>query len=164
MKVLIALMVSLLMGLPSAAPAQEPASVEALAWLAGCWASVGGEAGSGEQWTSPAGKTLLGVSRTVRNSETVAHEFLQIRETEAGEIEYIAKPSGQTEATFFMVRLSEGEVVFENLAHDFPQRIIYRLKPDGNLEARIEGNVDGEVRTADFPMKRIDCESQTPNP
>ena len=71
-------------------------------------ASVGGEAGSVEQWTSPAGKTLFGVSRTVRNSETVAHEFLQIRETETGEIEYIAKPSGQTEATFLMVRLSEG--------------------------------------------------------
>ena len=164
MKVLIALMVSLLMGLPSAAPAQEPASVEALAWLAGCWASVGGEAGSVEQWTSPAGKTLFGVSRIVRNSKTVAHEFLQIRETDAGEIEYIAKPSGQTEATFFMVLLSEGEVVFENPAHDFPQRIIYRLKPGGNLEARIEGNVDGELRTADFPMERIDCESQTPNP
>ena len=164
MKVLIALMASLLMGLPSAAPAQEPASVEALAWLAGCWASVGGEAGSGEQWTSPAGKTLFGVNCTVRNSKTVAHEFLQIRETDAGEIEYIAKPSGQTEATFLMVRLSEGEVVFENPAHDFPQRIIYRLKPGGNLEARIEGNVDGEVRTADFPMKRIDCESQTPSP
>ncbi len=154
----------MLMGLPSVTSAQASASVEDLAWLAGCWASVGGQAGSGEQWTVPAGKTLLGVSRTVQNSKTVAYEFLQIRETEAGEIEYIAKPSGQTEATFLMVRLSEGEVVFENPGHDFPQRIIYRLKAEGNLEARIEGEVKGEVRTADFPMKRIDCESQLPNP
>ena len=164
MKVFITLVASLLMGLPAVASAQEPASVGDLAWLAGCWASVGAEAGSGEQWTVPAGKTLLGVSRTVRNSKTVAYEFLQIRETEAGKIEFIAKPSGQTGATFLMVQMSKGEVVFENPDHDFPQRIIYRLKADGNLEGRIEGQIKGESRTVDFPMKRVDCESQTPNP
>ena len=163
MKILITLVASMLMGLPSVASGQEPASVEDLAWLAGCWASVGGEPGSGEQWTVPAGKTLFGVSRTVQNSKTVAYEFLQIRETEDGEIQYIAKPSGQTEATFVMVRLSDGAVVFENPGHDFPQRIIYRLKAGGNLEARIEGEAKGEVRTVDFSMKRLDCESQTPN-
>jgi hypothetical protein len=164
MKVFITLVATLLMGLPSLESARKPASVDDLAWLAGCWASVGGEAGSGEQWTAPAGNTLLGVSRTVQNSETVAYEFLRIRETEAGEIEYIAKPSGQEEATFLMVRLSAGEVVFENSGHDFPQRIIYRLKAGGNLEGRIEGEVKGEVRMVEFPMKRVDCESQSPNP
>ncbi|MCH8894629.1 MAG: hypothetical protein IH927_00030 [Proteobacteria bacterium] len=164
MKIRITLVATVAVGLLLVASAQEPASVEDLAWLAGCWASVGGEAGSGEQWTVPAGKTLLGVSRTVRNSKTVAYEFLRIRETEAGEIEYIAKPSGQSEASFLMVRLSEREVVFENPAHDFPQRIIYRLEAGGNLVARIEGEVKGEVRTVDFPMKRVDCESQGVSP
>lgn len=86
---------------------KEPASVADLAWLAGSWASVGGEAGSGEQRTAPAGKTLLGVSRTVIDSRTVAYEFVRIRETEAGEIEYIANPSGQSEATYIMVQLSQ---------------------------------------------------------
>lgn len=85
MKVFITLVAILLAALPSEASAQEPASVADLAWLAGCWASVGGEAGSGEQWTAPAGKTLLGVSRTVIDSRTVAYEFVRIRETEAGE-------------------------------------------------------------------------------
>ncbi len=164
MKLCITLVASVFVVLSSVASAQETASVEGLAWLAGWWARGGGEAGSGEQWTVPAGRTLLGVSRTVQNSKTVAYEFLQIRETDAGEIEYIAKPSGQTEATFLMVSLSEGEAVFENPGHDFPQRIIYRLKSDGNLEARIEGEVKGEVRTVDFPMKRVDCESQTQEP
>ncbi len=164
MKVFIALVASLLMGLSSVSSAQEPASVEDLVWLAGCWASVGSEAGSGEQWTVPAGKTLLGVSRTVKNSKTVAYEFLRIRETDAGDIEHIANPSGQSEASFLMVRLSEREVVFENPAHDFPQRIIYRLEAEGSLVARIEGEVNGEVRTVDFPMKRVDCESQSVSP
>ena len=162
--IFVILVTSLLVCLSSVGSAQERASVEDLAWLAGCWASDGGEAGSGEQWTVPAGRTLLGVSRTVQNSRTVAHEFLQIRETEAGEIAYIAQPSGQTEATFLMVRLAEREVVFENPDHDFPQRIIYHLDDEANLAARIEGEVEGEVRTVDFSMTRVDCESQTPSP
>ncbi|MGB5815735.1 MAG: DUF6265 family protein [Thermoanaerobaculia bacterium] len=141
----------------------EAASVEDLAWLAGCWASVGAEAGSGEQWMEPAGGTLLGVNRTVKGSETVAHEFMQIRETESGEIEFIANPSGQSEAAFSLVGLSADEVVFENPDHDFPQRIIYRLKGD-DLEGRIEGKVKGELKGVDFPLKRVDCESRTSKP
>ena len=71
-------------------PVSEAASVEDLSWLSGCWASVGAEAGSGEQWMAPAGGTLLGINRSVAGSKTVAHEFMQIRETERGEIEFIA--------------------------------------------------------------------------
>ena len=63
-----------------------------------------------------------------------------------------------------MVRQSEDKVVFENLKHDFPQRIIYRLKAGGNFAASIGGKVNGKVRTVNFAMRRIDCESQTPNP
>ena len=157
MKVFILIAIFLLMGLPSVASAQDPASIEDLAWLSGCWATVGGEAGSGEQWTIPAGKTMFGVSRTIHNSKTVAYEFTQIRETEAGEIEFIARPSGQAEATFVLIRLSDAEVVFENLDHDFPQRIIYRLQAEGKLTGRIEGKVNGEAKAVDFPLQRIGC-------
>jgi hypothetical protein len=146
-----------LMGLPITALAESQASVEGLAWLTGCWANVGGEDGSGEQWTRPAGKTLFGINRTVRNSATVAYEFMQIRETGAGRIEFIAMPSGQAGATFLMMRLTDHEVVFENPEHDFPQRIIYRLEADGNLKARIEGDVEGEIKSVDFPMRPVDC-------
>jgi len=140
-------------------PLVESATVKELAWLAGCWASVGAEAGSGEQWMEPAGGTLLGVNRSVKGSKTVAHEFMQIRETERGEIEFIANPSGQSEAAFSLVSLSEREVVFENPDHDFPQRIIYRLEGDV-LEGRIEGTVKGELKAIDFPMTRVDCRSR----
>ena len=59
---LIALMLASAPGAPSAARADaDPAA--ALAWLAGCWASEGGEPGSGEQWMPPAGGTLLGRTR-----------------------------------------------------------------------------------------------------
>jgi hypothetical protein len=76
MKITITLLTSLLLGLSPVLRAAGPSSVDDLKWLTGCWASVGGETGSGEQWTIPAGNTLFGVSRTVHGGKTVAYEFI----------------------------------------------------------------------------------------
>jgi hypothetical protein len=144
-----------LMGTLSPRPGQA-ASISDLEWLAGCWSSRGGEAGSEEHWLAPAGGSMLGVGHTVVGGKTVAHEVMQIRETEPGQLAFIARPSGQAEATFPLARLGKDEVVFENLAHDFPQRVIYRRQGD-KLEARIEGTEDGKVKGIDFPMDRVAC-------
>jgi len=149
---------TVVLGSTTVANAQSSA-LSRLAWLSGCWASEIAEAGSVEQWTLPAGGTLLGISRTVREGKTIAHEFLQIREAADGKLVYIAFPSGQKETTFPMVRLTDGEVVFENPEHDFPQRIIYRRNGNDRLVARIEGIRTGTLRSVDFPMKRIGCEA-----
>ncbi len=134
------------------------ADVADLQWLAGCWSQDGREAGSVEQWTAPAGGTMLGMSRTVSGGETVAFEYLRIVEEEGGLVALIASPSGQETARFRMVSMCEYDVFFENKEHDFPQRIIYRLVASGKLLGRIEGVVDGVERSADFPMTRADCE------
>ena len=136
-----------------------PATIDDLAWLSGCWAAAGQQAGSGEQWMSPAGGTMLGMNRNVRDGKTVAFEFIRIVEQEAGGLEFIASPSGQNTTSFSMSSLSDREVIFENPDHDFPQRIIYRLMSDDELLGRIEGTIDGKERAVDFPMKKIDCES-----
>jgi hypothetical protein len=133
------------------------AGVEQLRWLAGCWASELRDAGSGEHWMPPAGGTMLGVSRTVSGDRTVAYEFLRIAETAPGQLAYIALPSGQQEAAFALLRSGEGEVVFENLEHDFPQRVIYRLEGD-RLRARIEGSHQGQNKSIEFPFRRVACE------
>jgi uncharacterized protein DUF6265 len=139
-------------------PKPEGASASSLAWLAGCWASEGGEAGSGEQWMAPAGGTLLGVSRTVTQGKTVAHEFMSIRETAEGGLVFVAHPSGQDEASFPLARQGQQEIVFENLSHDFPQRVIYRLDVEGVLRARIEGVTGGKAKAIDFPLRRVSCD------
>ena len=61
-----------------------PETVDKLAWLAGCWNVDGAEPGSGEQWSTAAGGTLLGTSRTVKGGKTTAFEFVQIRLTDPG--------------------------------------------------------------------------------
>lgn len=131
-------------------------SVENLAWLQGCWEG-GGASRFSEQWMRPEGGTMLAMSRTIKGTKTVSHEFMRVWTDEEGHIFFTAYPSGQPGATFTLVRLSNEEVVFENPDHDFPQRIIYR-KSDGGVTGRIEGTAEGKSRAIDFPMKRTSCD------
>lgn len=142
----------------AAAPVHADPAAQ-LAWLAGCWAAPGAEPGSGEQWSTAAGGSLVGSSRTVRNGKTVAWEFIVIRETAPGKLAYIAKPHNQPEAVFTLRPASGKGFVFENLEHDFPQRIIYRQEGDSGLHARIEGLSKGKLTGIDFAMKRVACEA-----
>jgi hypothetical protein len=56
-----------------------------------------------------------------------------------------------------MIRSSTGEVVFENAAHDFPQRIIYKRSGE-KMIGRIEGLTNGKLKGIDFPYARVRCE------
>ena len=127
-------------------------TVDQLAWLTGCWTMTRGEMITEEQWLKPLGGTLMGISRTVTGGRTVEHEFLQIRDVN-GKLSYVAKPSGQAEATFPLKTFSDSELIFENPAHDFPQRILYR-RTAGGVTARIEGTRNGQTRGMDFPYSR----------
>lgn len=140
------------------AHAQEPtATLADLAWIAGCWEGGGGGGSQyQEQWMGPSGQTMLGMSRTVANDKTVAYEFLRIHQ-EADGIYYTSIPSGQTLASFKLIKFDAQSVVFENPDHDFPQRIIYRLEKDGALMATIEGMSKGALKQVDFPMRRATC-------
>jgi len=154
-------MLSLSALLPDGSVAQDSGvtSISSVAWLAGCWRAEKREAGSGEQWLPPAGGTMLGVGRTVKNGKTVEFEFMQLRLNDAGKLVFIALPSGQKEVTFVATAVSTNSVTFENPQHDFPQRVRYSLQPDGRLDVRIEGMLSGVLRGEDFPLKRTPCEA-----
>jgi len=136
-----------------------PTKLSDLAWLAGCW-EMSAPAKNlliTEQWMKPAGGMMIGAGRTVKSGKAVDYEFLRIVEDADG-IFYVAKPTGNKDETSFkLTKASAGEVLFENPAHDFPQRIIYKLT--GNrLNARTEGSMNGKSRGIDFPYVRTKCD------
>lgn len=149
-----------LLALAGAEAAAQSTALERTAWLAGCWRNDNAEAGSGEQWLPLAGKTLMGIGRTVRRGETVAHEFMQIRLDGEGQVVFVALPSGRAETSFTLQPGGPTELVFENPNHDFPQRVIYRLADGGQLRARIEGQRNGQLRGIDFAFTRMPCDAQ----
>jgi hypothetical protein len=137
------------------ATCQPAATTADLKFMAGCWMLEANGRRVEEHWLAPSGGSLMGVSRTVAGGKTVEYEFLQIRDLPDG-LTYIAKPSNQPEAKFVLSSKTADEVVFENAAHDFPQRIRYRLV-EGGLRARIEGTLNGKARAIDFPYTRASC-------
>lgn len=135
-----------------------------LSWLAGCWNAEGAELGSGEQWMPLAGGSLLGMSRTVRQQQTVAFEFMRIAQAPDGRVTFFALPSGKPPASFPLRSLDDTEAVFENLDHDFPQRVIYRFVAPAHLRASIEGLRGGSLRRVEFPMVRVACDAPLAGP
>jgi Domain of unknown function (DUF6265) len=137
-----------------------PTKIEDISWLAGCWERVDPSKGLqiNEQWMKPAGGTMFGTGRTVKNGKTIDYEFTRI-ETRPEGLFFVARPSAnKADTDFKIIRSSKFEIVFENPSHDFPQRVMYRREGD-DLFARIEGNRGGKLVGIDFPMKRQSCES-----
>jgi hypothetical protein len=153
-------MILLIVMFPLMALSEQPRTeIESLGWLAGCWE---GNYSNGrtvsEQWMKPFGNIMMSISRTVKNGKTIAYEFVRLEQSDDGSIRYIAHPSGRQEASFTLVKLEGTKAVFENLQHDYPQRVIYHLVSADTLFARIEGTINGREKGSDFPYRRVKCE------
>jgi len=138
----------------SAPAAPDPApDLKAVAWIAGSWRIEGPNATIEEQWMEPAGKLMLGMSRTTSKRGSF-FEFLRL-EARADGVYYVAQPRGQAPTDFKLVRHSASEAVFENLAHDFPKRILYRLDSPTELTARVEGDATSKEQAEEFKYRRV---------
>jgi hypothetical protein len=129
----------------ASALAQSASPVDTLRWMSGCWTLSRGTRVTDEMWMVPRGGVMLGVARTVNSGQLRETEFSRIFAAQ-DTLVYAASPSGQAGAQFRSKKVAPGEVVFENLAHDFPKRIGYRAVPPDSLHAYIEGATEGERR------------------
>jgi len=137
------------------APAARP-TLQDFAWLAGRWRIEQADRLVDEQWMAPAGGLMMGMARTVQSGKVREYEFTLLRQEPNGDIFYVASPSKQTETSFKLTSLRNGEAVFENPEHDVPKKVIYAQQPDGSLLASIEGpGRDGKPRRVEYPFKRV---------
>lgn len=136
--------------LASSAAAPQP-TVQDLAWLAGDRSQADARAEVREVWIGPgANGVLLGMSLTTRARGGGEFEHMRIAPLPDGRLAYIVRPSGQAEAVFPLKSYENRRVVFEDPAHDFPQRIIYWDKGNGVVGARIEGTIGGQERAMEW--------------
>jgi hypothetical protein len=154
----ISALLAVFVGLASVSAQAAAPGIDKLAWLAGCWQGQFGEAGTVEQWLPPAGGTMLGMSRTVKQGKTVDFEFMQLREQD-GTLAFIPQPSGRPPAVFRLLRMGEADAVFEDPERDFPRRIAYARQDATHLLASLEGSKNGELRRVEFAFVRVGCEA-----
>src|SRR5688572_9632864 len=106
---------------------QTKVSLKDMSWISGCWQGRQGNAVIEEIWSKPSGGSMLGMGRTVRGNRTVLFEFMQFREDKGGLV-FLPQPGGGARVSFPLKDAFGGKATFENLNHDFPQRVIYERK------------------------------------
>lgn len=146
----------LLLAVLAVSGAAQAATLASVAWLEGCWEAVSPRRTIEENWTAARGHTMIGVGRTVRGDSLFEYEFLVLRE-KGDRLAYEAHPSGQPTTTFLSKEVTDSTVVFEDPAHDFPQRVGYRRVGTDSLVAWIEGTTGGKERRIEFPYRRARC-------
>ena len=105
--------------------------VARLSWLSGAWAERKPDGGwTEEYWTPVRGGLMIGAGLTGRGEALRHFEQMRIETARDGSVAFVAMPGGKAAVRFALVRQSADEVVFENAAHDYPQRVSYRRQGD----------------------------------
>ena len=116
-------------------------------WTLGHWISCANGVQVTETMQGDPRGALLGSNLTV--GRAAGFEFYRIAHNAGGSISFFAQPRGNPAVEFPVRSLEEGRVVFENLEHDFPQRILYWREGSG-LAARIEGTLQGKAESEEW--------------
>ena len=136
-----------------AAASVHAEGLDDLAWMAGSWMERKGGTDTEEHWLAPKGGLMIAVNRTVADGKAKEFELIRI-EMKDGKPVYLASPGGRPATEFRAIEQSATRVVFENAAHDFPQRVLYWRDGDA-LMARIEGTIRGQPRARQWRFERM---------
>lgn len=134
-----------------------------LHWLAGCWERARPTSRMVELWTPAVNNVMSGTSFSV--TDTSQRELEQLRLFARGDtLIYEAHPSTQMMNEFKSTKITAQEIVFEDPAHDFPQKITYRRAGADSLYAVTEGDRAGRTQPITFAFRRAPCGKLTYSP
>jgi hypothetical protein len=149
-----ALLFSLLASAPAGAQSR---SISDQQWLIGCWERARPSGRMVEAWSAPVAGVMVGISTSIRDTTLRVLERLRLF-YRADTLIYEASPARQPMNEFRSTRISAEELVFEDAAHDFPQKIRYRRIGTDSLLARVEGDRNGRQPPIDYAFKRVGCD------
>jgi hypothetical protein len=101
-----------------------------------------------EHWSSADGGLMLASSRTISPKGKTSFEFLRI-EKRGDSLVFLAMPQARAETPFPLKTITASRVVFENLEHDYPQRVSY-WRDGAKLCARVDGMLGGKLESEEW--------------
>ncbi len=125
--------------------------------LSGLWQTHNSEADIYEEWSKSSNGVLYGKSYVLNEGDSIINERIELKKI-GEDVFYIPTVTGQNNnqpVQFKMISTNDSAFVFDNPAHDFPQRITYRFIGKDSIVAKTQGIVDGEPRTEEFYYSRI---------
>lgn len=112
--------------LPLSAPAQAMSDAHAMPeWMAGTWAHKDGDAWADEYWSPLRADIMFGASRSGTGDTLQFWEQMRIQKEEDNAVVLWVVSADQKPVRFVATASGENRILFENAAHDYPQRIEY---------------------------------------
>jgi stress response protein SCP2 len=126
-------------------------------WLLGNWENKSFEGNLEETWKKVNDTTFQATSYFIKEKDTLHFETIKLQKK--GEaLTYSAAVKGQNNdkaVVFKLTTETEKQLVFENLKHDYPQKISYsQITPD-SIVVKISGVQIGKPSAEQYSMKKI---------
>jgi hypothetical protein len=131
--------------------------IKAASWLLGNWENKSAEGNLTENWEKVNDSTFQAQSYYIKEKDTLHFESITLQQ-KGENLTYTATVKGQNNdkpVTFKLKTATDKQLAFENLKHDYPQKISYtQITPD-SLVAKISGIQQGKPSSEQFSMKKI---------
>lgn len=125
-------------------------------WLIGKWENTSPDGVLTENWEKVNDSTFSAASYFIKEADTIHFESIVLAQKGEG-LTYIATVKGQNDGkpvAFPSTSETENKLVFENLQHDYPQKITYTKGANNTLTAEISGKLNGKQTTERFIMAK----------
>ena len=142
---------------------QSQPDIYSLAWMAGSWIGQADGDPVDEHWSTPAGGTMMGMFRWLKNGRVYYYELLVIEPTANGlvlrlkhfdsELNCWEDRRGMAVA-YPLVSAGEGEAVFERGGSFRSTRFVYRLISDTELRVTADDRKGDETASSEFSYRR----------
>lgn len=153
-KIIFILAAGLLLQACDSADKKEPTKLDKMDWVLGYWEMRSPDGSSvTESWIRTDDTSYAGVGKfndstgRVQSSEEIR---IVLRNELLWYIPTVSDQNGGQPVPFVEKEYSDSMVIFENMQHDFPQRIVYQRVGKDSLLAYIEGEIEGEPQRMEF--------------
>ncbi|MFV8270935.1 DUF6265 family protein [Flavobacterium sp. GT2N3] len=137
--------------------ANEDKKIKAANWLLGNWENKSADGSLTENWVELNDSTFQAQSYYIKEKDTLHFESITLQQ-KGKYLTYNAAVKGQNNDQAVAFKLKTGtakQLVFENLKHDYPQKISYTQITSDSLVAKISGIQQGKPSSEEFSMKKI---------
>ena len=128
----------------------EKPSINDFKWLEGKWAGTSKDLNSFEEWQPLEGNLLEGVGGGMSGTDTVFSEKIKIEQRGEDIFYSVAVEGNDASVGFKFTGYKNDSIIFENPAHDFPQRVVYYRTSNDKLYACVDGKDTGVYSRIEF--------------
>lgn len=125
--------------------------------LLGNWENKSEEGALIENWKKVNDSTFAATSYFIKNKDTLHFESITLQQ-KAEKLTYQSIVTGQNNdkpVTFDFVVSDEKQLIFENLKHDYPQKIMYKQLSKESLIVEISGVQQGKPSVEKYTMLKL---------